>query len=176
MNETRSCHSERSEESASRKCSGEKQIPRATASLGMTPSGPFPGPAQFPLIFFQWLLLFLCVLCAPASVTSASNPFLPMVSASVVGAQHAAPLQPGLQTSVQIPEWCKQLPRPEYKSLQRVLPDDPWFEVYKVAPGVLPSTSRIKRKKPFPISSSATNRPCSSTPEWASATFVKSRR
>src|SRR5216683_2791000 len=34
------------------------------------------------------------------------------------------------------PEWCKALPRPEYKSLQRVLPDDPWFEVYKVAPGV----------------------------------------
>ncbi len=34
------------------------------------------------------------------------------------------------------PEWCKPLPRPEYKSLERVLPDDPWFEVYKVAPGV----------------------------------------
>jgi glyoxylase-like metal-dependent hydrolase (beta-lactamase superfamily II) len=34
------------------------------------------------------------------------------------------------------PEWCRALPRPEYKSLQRVLPDDPWFEVYKVAPGV----------------------------------------
>jgi glyoxylase-like metal-dependent hydrolase (beta-lactamase superfamily II) len=34
------------------------------------------------------------------------------------------------------PEWCKPLPRPEYKSLQRVLPDDPWFEVYKVVPGV----------------------------------------
>jgi glyoxylase-like metal-dependent hydrolase (beta-lactamase superfamily II) len=32
------------------------------------------------------------------------------------------------------PEWCKPLPRPEYKSLQRVLPDDAWFEVYKVAP------------------------------------------
>ncbi len=29
------------------------------------------------------------------------------------------------------PEWCKPLPRPEYKSLQRVLQDDPWFEVYK---------------------------------------------
>ncbi|PYT57147.1 MAG: MBL fold metallo-hydrolase [Acidobacteria bacterium] len=36
----------------------------------------------------------------------------------------------------QIPEWCKALPRPEYKSLQRVLPGDPWFEVYKVVPGV----------------------------------------
>jgi glyoxylase-like metal-dependent hydrolase (beta-lactamase superfamily II) len=34
------------------------------------------------------------------------------------------------------PEWCRALPRPEYKALQRVLPDDPWFEVYKVAPGV----------------------------------------
>jgi len=36
----------------------------------------------------------------------------------------------------QKPEWCKPLPRPEYKSLERILPDDPWFEVYKVAPGV----------------------------------------
>jgi glyoxylase-like metal-dependent hydrolase (beta-lactamase superfamily II) len=33
------------------------------------------------------------------------------------------------------PEWCKALPRPEDKALQRVLPDEPWFEVYKVAPG-----------------------------------------
>jgi glyoxylase-like metal-dependent hydrolase (beta-lactamase superfamily II) len=32
------------------------------------------------------------------------------------------------------PEWCKALPRPEYKTLQRVLPDETWFEVYKVAP------------------------------------------
>ncbi|HET8921559.1 MAG TPA: MBL fold metallo-hydrolase [Candidatus Acidoferrum sp.] len=34
------------------------------------------------------------------------------------------------------PEWCHALPRPEYKTLQRVLPNEPWFEVYKVAPGV----------------------------------------
>jgi glyoxylase-like metal-dependent hydrolase (beta-lactamase superfamily II) len=34
------------------------------------------------------------------------------------------------------PDWCKALPRPEYKTLERVLPDDPWFEVYKVSPGV----------------------------------------
>jgi len=32
------------------------------------------------------------------------------------------------------PDWCKALPRPEYKTLQRVLPDETWFEVYKVAP------------------------------------------
>jgi len=34
------------------------------------------------------------------------------------------------------PDWCKALPRPEYKSLERVLPNEAWFEVYKVAPGV----------------------------------------
>jgi len=34
------------------------------------------------------------------------------------------------------PEWCKALPRPEYASLERVLPNEPWFEVYKVAPQV----------------------------------------
>jgi glyoxylase-like metal-dependent hydrolase (beta-lactamase superfamily II) len=34
------------------------------------------------------------------------------------------------------PEWCRPLPRPEYKSLQRVPISDTWFEVYKVAPGV----------------------------------------
>lgn len=34
------------------------------------------------------------------------------------------------------PEWCGQLPRPEYKNLERVLTDEPWFEVYKIRPGV----------------------------------------
>ena len=37
----------------------------------------------------------------------------------------------------QIPDWCKPLPRPEYKSLGRVSISDPWFEVYKVAPSTL---------------------------------------
>src|SRR5208337_3024294 len=36
--------------------------------------------------------------------------------------------------SVLKPEWCRDLPRPEYKSLERVATSDPWFEVYKVAP------------------------------------------
>ena len=35
------------------------------------------------------------------------------------------------------PAWCKDLPRTEYKSLERVRVSDRWFEVYKVAPGVL---------------------------------------
>jgi glyoxylase-like metal-dependent hydrolase (beta-lactamase superfamily II) len=34
------------------------------------------------------------------------------------------------------PEWCRAVPRPEYKSLERVLPDESWFEVYKIAPQV----------------------------------------
>jgi len=34
------------------------------------------------------------------------------------------------------PEWCRALPRPEYKSLERVLPGELWFEVYKIAPQV----------------------------------------
>jgi len=32
------------------------------------------------------------------------------------------------------PEWCKSLPRPENKSLEQIPLNDPWFEVYKVAP------------------------------------------
>jgi glyoxylase-like metal-dependent hydrolase (beta-lactamase superfamily II) len=34
------------------------------------------------------------------------------------------------------PEWCRQLPRPEYKTLERVLGDEPWFEIYRIRPGV----------------------------------------
>jgi glyoxylase-like metal-dependent hydrolase (beta-lactamase superfamily II) len=34
------------------------------------------------------------------------------------------------------PEWCEPLPRPEYKSLERVSVSDPWFEVYRVTTGV----------------------------------------
>jgi glyoxylase-like metal-dependent hydrolase (beta-lactamase superfamily II) len=36
-----------------------------------------------------------------------------------------------------IPAWCKSLPRPEYKTLEHVPVNDSWFEVYRVAPGVL---------------------------------------
>src|SRR5262252_4950755 len=41
----------------------------------------------------------------------------------------------GLLGEDRIPEWCRALPRPEYKSLQRVPVTDSWFEVYKAAPG-----------------------------------------
>ncbi|MBV9341607.1 MAG: MBL fold metallo-hydrolase [Acidobacteria bacterium] len=35
-----------------------------------------------------------------------------------------------------IPDWCRALPRPQYKYLERVSISDPWFEVYKPAQGV----------------------------------------
>ena len=35
-----------------------------------------------------------------------------------------------------IPDWCRALPRPEYRNLERVPVSDPWFEVYKPARGV----------------------------------------
>jgi glyoxylase-like metal-dependent hydrolase (beta-lactamase superfamily II) len=34
------------------------------------------------------------------------------------------------------PKWCDKLPRPEYKILERVSSPDPWFEVYRIRPGV----------------------------------------
>ncbi len=33
-------------------------------------------------------------------------------------------------------EWCKKLPRPEYKRLEKVEVPDAWFEVYRIRPGV----------------------------------------
>ena len=61
--------------------------------------------------------LYLCALCAPASVSSVLN-----------SSPSAAPQQ------TEKPEWCKSLPRPENKSLEQIPLNDPWFEVYKVAP------------------------------------------
>src|SRR5579863_6707907 len=38
-----------------------------------------------------------------------------------------------LYAQVANPDWCRPLPRPEYKSLERIPVNDPWFEVYKIA-------------------------------------------
>lgn len=63
--------------------------------------------------------LCLRVLGAPASLNSVSS------------------LSPSSSEPQTIsPDWCKNLPRPEYKTLERVLPHEPWFEVYKIRPGV----------------------------------------
>lgn len=39
-------------------------------------------------------------------------------------------------TTEQKPEWCRSLPHPEYQKLERVPSRDPWFEVYRIRPGV----------------------------------------
>src|ERR1700722_8529059 len=43
---------------------------------------------------------------------------------------------PALLAQVPVPDWCRALPRPEYKTVERVSISDPWFEVYKPAQGV----------------------------------------
>ena len=55
-----------------------------------------------------------------------------LVSLSVWGALSA----PSLVAQTEIPDWCRALPRAEYKTLERVPASDAWFEVYKVAPAV----------------------------------------
>jgi glyoxylase-like metal-dependent hydrolase (beta-lactamase superfamily II) len=42
----------------------------------------------------------------------------------------------GVYLGAQLPEWCRDLPRPAYKKLERVTVADAWFEVYRVQPGV----------------------------------------
>ena len=57
------------------------------------------------------MFLYLCALCASALSFSSS-----------------------CLAQAEKPEWCRTLPRPEYKSLEQIPLNDPWFEVYKVAP------------------------------------------
>jgi glyoxylase-like metal-dependent hydrolase (beta-lactamase superfamily II) len=74
-----------------------------------------------PISFFVGLLLFSLLLFPVSSVfsvNSALNSF------------------PSFAPQTEKPEWCKPLPRPEYKALERVLPNELWFEVYKIAPNV----------------------------------------
>lgn len=59
------------------------------------------------------------------------------IAALMTGAACCAAATEGRTAQAATPEWCKPLPRPEYKALERVAVSDPWFEVYKVAAGVL---------------------------------------
>jgi len=45
-------------------------------------------------------------------------------------------LAPSVFAQSAMPDWCRALPRPEYKTLEHVSISDSWFEVYKPAPGV----------------------------------------
>jgi glyoxylase-like metal-dependent hydrolase (beta-lactamase superfamily II) len=74
------------------------------------------------LLLAMWLTLgpAKCprILCALTSVPSRTNP------------------SPSLSPQTEIPDWCRALPRPEYKALERVPVGNPWFEVYKAAPAI----------------------------------------
>lgn len=45
-------------------------------------------------------------------------------------------LAPALSLAAEKPPWCQALPRPEFKDLEKAPSADPWFEVYKVQPGI----------------------------------------
>jgi len=50
-----------------------------------------------------------------------------LITAPLLAQQSGEPLQP---------DWCRNLPRPEYKTLDRVDVGSSWFEVYRIRPGV----------------------------------------
>lgn len=61
-------------------------------------------------------------------LTSALFVFFALLTCGLAGAQPSGePLRP---------EWCRQLPRPEYAKLERVDVASDWFEVYRIRPGV----------------------------------------
>src|SRR5208282_848987 len=73
--------------------------------------------------------------CLYMSMRRANN--LSSIAVALFAVTIAAP--PGLAQSLNsflTPDWCRQLPRPKYKQLERVPSVDPWFEVYRIAPGV----------------------------------------
>ena len=74
----------------------------------------------------------------------------------------------------QMPDWCKQLPRPEYKVLERVPVSDAWFEVYKVAANTYAIYEPHQSEEVISYLTSASKRRFSSIPAWASATSSKS--
>jgi glyoxylase-like metal-dependent hydrolase (beta-lactamase superfamily II) len=66
-----------------------------------------------------------------------SAPIAKVVSGSVLAlVASVLLLPPALSAQASIPEWCRPLPRPEYRALERVPINDPWYEVYRPAAGV----------------------------------------
>jgi glyoxylase-like metal-dependent hydrolase (beta-lactamase superfamily II) len=55
---------------------------------------------------------------------------------TVLHAQQTVAKRPEAEHEPLRPEWCRELPRPGYKELDRVPVDSGWFEVYRIRPGV----------------------------------------
>jgi len=83
---------------------------------------------QLRTVLYSGIIAFACVVGAGAGASVGARYIMPPHSNA------AAEATPAAQTIS--PDWCKNLPRPEYAKLERVLPHEPWFEVYKVASGV----------------------------------------
>ncbi len=60
---------------------------------------------------------------------------LALAAAFPLAAQQPA-ARPEVKDEPLRPEWCRQLPRPEYRGMERVAPEVEWFEIYRVRPGV----------------------------------------
>ena len=55
---------------------------------------------------------------------------------SFFGLQETRPARPEAQGEPLPSDWCRELPRPGYRTLDRVSLADRWFEVYRIRPGV----------------------------------------
>ena len=102
-----------------------------TTHCAGTCSGRRPWRAAFGSPSVSVALNFLRVLCAPTFVLSVLTLSLP----------------PSSHAQSQIPDWCKALPRPEYKTLERIKISDSWFEVYQV-PGFVLANPGIRNDAP----------------------------
>jgi glyoxylase-like metal-dependent hydrolase (beta-lactamase superfamily II) len=116
---------------------GPKDLTRTTGSLVV--AFLLIAPMQQPVILLRDLLVrfsrvYASFLSSSASMNSAASLSSALRLFPFVSPDWPDRALPSPQTEK--PEWCRALPRPEYKSLERVLPNDAWFEVYKVAPGV----------------------------------------
>lgn len=63
----------------------------------------------------------------PAIVVATTLTIALLIPTKVSAQQTGEPLRP---------EWCRELPRPEYKNLELVDAHSSWFEVYRIRPGV----------------------------------------
>jgi glyoxylase-like metal-dependent hydrolase (beta-lactamase superfamily II) len=62
--------------------------------------------------------------------------FILLLMSSSGARQAMTPGRPEVQNEPLRPEWCRQLPRAEYRFLERVPLPDRWYEVYRIRPGI----------------------------------------
>jgi glyoxylase-like metal-dependent hydrolase (beta-lactamase superfamily II) len=90
-------------------------------------------PAKSPSASIAFALALLCASSISSQATNLRALRAPVVAPSALNPSPASSPAPEPET----PEWCRFLPRPEYKPLERILPNEPWFEIYKVAPNAI---------------------------------------